>query len=234
MKTVLVTGGSRGIGAAVTEKFAKNGYMVVATYRNSVRAAEDLQAKLNDEGCDVHMIRCDMSDLAQVDDLFGRIRSYIRRLDVIVNNAGISVSGTIGEVDEIQLDKLWRTNALACYACCRGGYDLLRKADNPAVVNVSSVWGLYGASCEAAYSMTKHAVVGLTKSLAEEWKFDKIAVNCVCPPVVSTDMCAHLSEEDIAEFCAAHKCKLYTASDVAEDIFRLATDGSSGVILEEK
>lgn len=234
MKTVLITGGSRGIGAATAAEFSRKGYRVLLTYKNSEDAAKELQTKLNAAGGDVHIFRCDMADTAQISNLFKQIKTYMRRLDVLVNNVGISFVGTVEEVDETALEDMWRTNALSAYACCRYGMDLLRQSDNPGVVNVSSVWGVCGASCEVGYSMTKHALVGLTKSLAEEWAPSGIAVNCVCPPIVLTDMCAHLSEDDVTDFCAEHNCKAYTAAEVAADIYALATGGESGIILEEK
>lgn len=234
MKTVLITGGSRGIGAATAAEFGKNGYRVLLTYKNSESAAKELQSRLNAAGGDVHIFRCDMADTAQIAGLFKQIKTYMRRLDVLVNNVGISFVGTVEELDENALDDMWRTNALSAYTCCRYGLDLLRKSDKPSVLNVSSVWGVCGASCEVGYSMTKHALVGLTKSLAEEWMPSGIAVNCVCPPIVRTDMCAHLTEDDVADFCAEHDCRAYTAAEVASDIYALATSGESGIILEEK
>lgn len=232
--TALITGGSRGIGAATVEKFAKNGYTVIVNYNKSRQEAQQLADRLNAQGCDVHIYKADMSVPDQIDEIFAYVSTFFKHLDVLVNNAGISVTGLMQDITIEQLDKLWAVNARAPYLCCKAALPLLAKSTSPSVVNVSSVWGLHGASCEAAYAMTKHAVVGLSQSLAEEWSDSGIAVNCVCPPIVLTDMCANLSQSDIDEFCSLNNCKAYTAEQIAEDIFALVTNCSSGQITEEK
>ena len=233
-KTALITGGSRGIGAATVEKFAKNGYTVIVNYNKSQQAAKQLADSLNAQGCDVHIFRADMSEPRQIDEIFAYVSTFFKHLDVLVNNAGVSVTGLMQDISTEQLDKLWAVNARAPYLCCKAALPLLVRSNSPAVVNVSSLWGLHGASCEVAYAMTKHAVVGLTKSLSKEWSDSEIAVNCVCPPIVLTDMCANLSQADIDEFCLQNQCKAYSAKQIAEDIFLLATSGKTRTIREEK
>ena len=110
----------------------------------------------------------------------------------------------------------------------------MKKGHDTSVVNVSSVWGVCGASCEAAYSMTKHAVVGLTRSLAEEWKDVPVRVSCICPPFVRTDMTAHYTEQDIALFEREYGVSAYTPEEVATDIYALAVHGENGTIKMEK
>lgn len=231
-KNVLITGGSRGIGAAAATYFSKQGYRVICTYNNSADAAIALQSKLNSQGGDVHLIRCDLSDQSQIDKLFERLAIF-RKLDVVVNNAGVSFSGTVQDVKEQNVEYMWQVNALAAYSVCRHAYPLFCRADSPSVVNVSSIWGVQGASCEVGYSMTKHALVGLTLSLAKEWADSGICVNCICPPIVETDMCAHLTDNDKQSFCHENNCSVYTADQVAADIFALATGGCSGTVVKE-
>lgn len=233
-KIVLITGGSRGIGAATVRQFNQHGYTVLFAYNNSALAAKQLTDELNANGGDVHALHCNLANPDEIDGMFETIATYYKHIDVLVNNAGVSVTGLMQDLSVATFDNLWAVNARAPYLCCKAALSLLALSDSPSVVNVSSVWGLHGASCETAYGMTKHAVVGLTRSLAEEWSGCGIAVNCVCPPIVDTDMCAHLSDDDKQVFCTENNCCVYTAEQVAEDIFRLATSGETGVIKEEK
>lgn len=234
MKVAVVTGGSRGIGAATVTKFAKEGYTVIAVYNNGRQQAEAISAKLNDMGCDVHPMHADLSDPKQIANLFAQIGTYFKKIDVLVNNAAMSVSGLMQDIDLQTLDKIWAVNARAPYLCCANALPLLQKNTNAAVVNVSSVWGLWGASCEAAYSMTKHAVIGLTRSVAEEWNDVPVRVCCVCPSFVRTDMTAHYTEQDIALFEREYGVRAYTPEEVATDIYALAVHGENGTIKMEK
>lgn len=234
MKTAIVTGASGGIGEQTARLLSASGYRVLAFYNSNKQAAECIQAELNAAGGDVHLFKADFSDQKQVEQAFKQIALYYKKIDLLVNVAGISVVGTVEDVDACQVEKMWQINALSAYNCCRLCLPLLKSAQSPSVVNVSSIWGLHGASCEVGYAMTKHAVIGLTKSLAEEWAYYGISVTCVCPPVVQTKMCAHLSEKDLDEFCKQTHTTVYTPAAVAKDILFLATQAKSGTILEEK
>ena len=234
MKIALITGGSRGIGAATVEKFAKEQYTVILNYRYSAEQADDLRRRLVDGGADVHCFKADVSDLSQVAEMFNYVTKYFKKLDVLVNNAGIALTKQLQDVTVSDYDAVMSTNAKAAFFCCQQALPLLRKSDNPTIVNVSSIWGIEGASCESVYSMSKFAAVGLTKSLAEELKPAGVRVNCVCPPIVTTDMSAHLSASDVADFCRAHNVRAYMSQEVADDIFALATGKDTGKILIER
>ena len=234
MKVVLVTGGSRGIGASTVRKFAKEGYSVILNYNKSAEQAERLKNSLIDSGCDVHCYQADVSDPTQVVAMFNYVAKYFKKLDVLVNNAGISLTKQLQDVTARDYDAVMNTNAKAAFFCCQQALPLLRKSDNPSIVNVSSIWGVEGASCESAYSMSKFAVVGLTKSLAQELKPLGVRVNCVCPPIVTTDMSKHLSDDDTSAFCHAHKVRVYTPEEVADDVFNLATKNVTGKIFIER
>ena len=234
MKTCLITGASRGIGAATAKLFAQNGYTVLLNYNRSKAEAEKICDEIRRERGDAHIFGADVSDEASVRALFAWTAKYLKHLDVLVNNAGVSLTKQLQNTTSQEFDNVMSVNAKGVFLCCREAFPLLAKSGGGTIVNVSSVWGLQGASCESVYSMSKHAVIGLTKSLAEELLPANIKVNCVCPPIVSTDMCAHLSQKDIADFCEERRLRLYNAAQVAEDIFRLATCGRTGVILSEK
>ena len=234
MKIALVTGGARGIGAATVKKFAEEGYTVILNYNKSVAQAEQLKRRLVESGCDVHCYQADVSDLTQVEKMFHWVAQYFKRLDVLVNNAGVAVAKQLQDVTAEDYDQVMSVNAKAAFFCCQQALPLLKKSDSPCVVNVSSIWGVEGASCESVYSMSKFALVGLTKSLAEELKPLGVRINCVCPPIVLTDMCSHLTDGDVEAFCHTHKVHVYSPVEVATDIFSLATGGESGIIRLER
>lgn len=233
MKTVLITGGSRGIGAATAEKFCKEGYSVIVNYCNSGEAAMALRDKLRQFG-DVHLFRADVSSVEQVAQMFDFVRSVFHRLDVLVNNAGICISQLCQDVTEQDYDNIMSVNAKGAFFCCKEAFPQMLNQGFGSVVNVSSIWGLKGAAGESVYCMSKHALVGLTKSLAAEWADCGVNVNCVCPPIVLTDMCKHYTGQELAQFCAEHGARVFSPQEVADDIFRLAESGLTGEIWEER
>ncbi len=228
MKVALVTGGSRGIGAATVRKFARNGYTVILNYNKSAELAQNLAEQLIAIGCDIHLYRADVSDVEQVREMFDWVRKYFKHLDVLVNNAAICSSNLCQDVSECEYDELMNVNAKGVFFCCQNAIPLLRPTLG-SIVNVSSIWGLSGSACESVYVMSKHAVVGLTKSLAMELE-GAVNVNCICPTIIKTDMCAQLSDEEIDVFCLENNVCLQTAEEVADDIFALAVSGKNGAI----
>ena len=234
MKLALVTGGSRGIGAATVSKFAREGYTVILNYNKSANEAEQLRNHLVAQGGDVHCHQADLSDPTQVEAMFDFVAKYFKKLDVLVNNAGVSLTKQLQDVTASDYDAVMNVNARSAFLCCKHALPLLRKGNDAAIVNVSSIWGVEGASCESVYSMSKFAVVGLTKSLAEELQTLGVRVNCVCPPIVDTVMSAHLSIDDMTAFCQKHNTHVYTPDEVADDVFALATDSITGKILIER
>ena len=229
MKIALITGGSRGIGAECVKKFAKEHYTVILNYNKSKAQAEQLQQQLASQGSDVHLYQADVSNPTQVVEMFAWVQKYFKHIDVLVNNAGVWRGGLVQDVTEADYDFVMNTNAKGTFLCCKHAVDLLRNGTNPTIVNMSSIWGLQGASCESVYSMSKFAVVGLTKSLAEELD-GVVNVNGICPPIVLTEMCAGYTETEKQDFCAEHNTKCYLPSEVAEEIYRLATCYQSGII----
>ena len=234
MKIALITGGSRGIGAATVTKFAKERYTVIIVFRNEKSCAVDLHDRLLSQGCDVVCYQADVTDPKQVAAMFEFVEYVYKKLDVLVNNAGIALSKQLQDVTVEEYDQVMNTNARGAFLCSQQALRLLRKSDNPSIVNVSSIWGIEGASCESVYSMSKFAVVGLTKSLADELSSLNVRVNCVCPPIVTAGMSKHLSQEDIEAFCIEHNARAYTPDEVADDIFALATGKETGKILIER
>ena len=190
MSTVLITGGSRGIGAAAVELFAAKGHQVYFFYASSEEAALAVAEKTG-----ATAIRCDVSDGAGVKAAFTQIPD----LDILICNAGIAHYGLMSMMAETDWDRLFAVNVKGVYHCINAAMPFFLKKQKGCIITVSSMWGRVGASCEAAYSATKGAVIALTKALAKELGPSGIRVNCVAPGVILTDMCAGFDEETLSE-----------------------------------
>lgn len=224
MKTVLITGGAKGIGGAAAEVFAARGHNVVIDYLSSAARAEELCARLYREyGARTVAVRADVSSAAEVDSLFAAAEKAFGGVDILVNNAGVSLLKPVDETTEEEWDALFAVNVKSAFLTVRRALPHMIGKKRGSIVNVSSVWGLSGASCEAAYSASKAALVGFTQALAKELGLSGIRVNCVCPGVIDTDMNAALGEETkraLAEETALGR--LGRAEEVAETIYFLA------------
>ena len=188
MKTVVITGGSRGIGAAAVERFAAKGYRVYFFYRSSHEAAAVLAEKTG-----ATPICCDVADGNAVKAAFQKIGP----VDVLICNAGIAHYGLMSMLAEEDWDRLFNVNVKSIYHCVNAAMPAFLQKQSGCVITVSSMWGQVGASCEAAYSATKGAVIALTKALAKELGPSGIRVSCVSPGVILTDMCANLDRETL-------------------------------------
>ena len=214
MATVVITGGSRGIGAATVKLFAQRGDRVFFLYEKSHTAAAQVAAQTG-----ATAICCDVADGASVENAF----SQIPDLDILVCNAGISHTGLLSQVSEAEWDRLFAVNVKGVYHCVNAATPYFLKKQAGSIVTVSSMWGQVGASCEAAYSATKGAVLALTKALAKELGPSGIRVNAVAPGVVPTDMCAGLSPEALLALQEETPLgRNGTAKDIAQAIAYLA------------
>ena len=190
MSTVVITGGSRGIGAAAVRHFAALGHRVYFLYEKNHEAAALVSAETGAEA-----ICCDVADGQAVRTAFAKIGD----VDVLVCNAGIMHFGLMSMMEESLWDRLFAVNVKGIYNCVNAAMPAFLKKHSGCVITVSSMWGQVGASCEAAYSATKGAVIALTKALAKELGPSGIRVNCVAPGVILTDMCAHVDPEILEE-----------------------------------
>ena len=197
-RIALISGGSRGIGAACVRAFAQDGYAVVFLYNRSAGKAETLVQALRSEGRDVTAYPCDVSDPQQVAATVADILCTFRRIDVLVNCAGIAHIGLFTDMTEDEWDRLFAVNVRSAFSLTKAVLPGMISARKGSIVNVSSMWGEVGASCEVAYSATKAALIGLTKALAKEVGPSGVRVNCVTPGVIDTDMNAQLTEDDRA------------------------------------
>ena len=190
MSTIVITGGSRGIGAAAVELFSARGDRVFFLYEKNHRAAAAVAEKTG-----ATAICCDVADGAQVRKAFAQIGA----VDVVICNAGICHYGLMSGMAESDWDRLFDVNVKGIYHCVNAAMPGFLHRQRGCVITVSSMWGQVGASCEAAYSATKGAVIALTKALAKELGPSGIRVNCVAPGVILTDMCANVDPEILEE-----------------------------------
>lgn len=196
-KTVLVTGASRGIGKAIAVKFAKKGYNVVIS---CVRREEQLlQTKKEIESFQVSCLSYlgDMGVAENCAELFKKIRKQFGGLDVLVNNAGISYIGLLQDMKPEDWELILRTNLTSVFNCCKLASPMMLEKKQGKIINISSVWGVCGASCEAAYSATKGGVNALTKALAKELAPSNIQVNAIACGAIDTEMNHFLDDEEL-------------------------------------
>lgn len=205
MKKVLITGGATGIGKATALLFKEKGYDVYITYNKTVP---------DFDGIDV--VKCNLSSLSDIDNLFNKVKD----IDVLVNNAGVSLIKMINDITAEDYESVMNVNARAVYFCSKLAAMQMIKKHSGAIINISSMWGEVGASCETLYSMSKAGVIGLTKALAKELAPSGITVNCVSPGIIDTRMNHIFSKEELAEEVPLER--LGSADEVAAAILFLA------------
>lgn len=193
MKTALITGGSRGIGAACARKLAAEGCRVAVNYNQSRAQAEALAEELGGIA-----VQADVADPEQVKGMVDTVLEKFCQLDILVCNAGVSHIGLLSDMTDQQWRRLFAVNVDGMFHCCRAVIPHFVHNKSGRIVTVSSMWGQVGASCEAAYSASKAAVIGLTRALAKELGPSGISVNCVAPGVIDTEMNRELSARDLA------------------------------------
>lgn len=226
-KTVLVTGGSRGIGAAICERFAQEGWKVAVNYNRSKEQAEALAKQLVACGCDACAVRADVSDRAQVEQMVKDVMERFGKINVLVNNAGIAQQKLFSDITDSDWNTMFDVNVKGIYNCCQAVLPGMIHSKSGVIINVSSMWGITGASCEVHYSAAKAAVIGFTKALAKEVGLSGIRVNCVAPGVVATDMNQNLTQQTLDELKEETPLGLIgTPEDIANSIWFLGGEES--------
>lgn len=216
MKTVWITGGTRGIGAATAQLFCKKGYRVAVSFSSNQKEAEHFQT----ENPGILVLQGDVSDSAQVQNMVNQIGV----VDILVNNAGIAQQKLFDTITETEWDRMFEVHVKGAFLCTKAVLPHMLHQKMGSIINLSSIWGLTGASCEVHYSAAKGALIAMTKALAKELGPSNIRVNCVAPGVIDTDMCAHLTNEDKKELCDETPLgRLGNPQDVAEAIYYLST-----------
>lgn len=197
-KTILITGASHGIGKAIAKRFASEGCRLVLTCKRDVSLLQELAKQLCDNyHTPVHAIPCDVSDHASVCELFAQARSRFGGIDVLINNAGISHVGLFSDLSIDTWNHIIATNLTSVYSCCHEAIPYMVHQKSGCIINISSVWGSVGASCEVAYSASKGGVNTLTKALAKELAPCNITVNAIACGVIDTRMNQCFDAEDL-------------------------------------
>lgn len=197
MKTVIVTGGAKGIGRAIVCEFASAGYNVVVNYKTSCNEAQCLKEELTKKGQSVESYQADLTKKAEVYDMVEFVEKKFGKIDVLVNNAGISQIKPFADIEENDWDNMVNNNLKTVYLTTKAVLSNMLHYKSGSIINISSIWGITGASCEVHYSATKSAIIGMTKALAKELALSNIRVNAVAPGIIETDMNKELTEQDI-------------------------------------
>lgn len=227
-KTVVITGASGGIGAATVRVFAKNGYNIVAGYCNGKEPAKSLEAELLNDGCNIITVKSDMRVTSDVNELFDAADRKFGGVDSLVCNAGIARQQLLTDITDNDWNEIFDVNMSGVFRCCRAVVPYMLRNHSGSIVNVSSMWGISGASCESAYSSSKAAVIGFTKSIAQELGPSGIRVNCVAPGVIDTKMNSEHSGETMKSLSdSTPLLRIGTPEEVAEAIYFLASEKSS-------
>lgn len=198
MKTVLITGAAKGIGAAIAEELAKNGYQVIINYRTSEQKAQELKDKLTNNGQNVEIYKADVTK-KEVEQMVKYVVNKYGKIDVLVNNAGISQIKPFADIEEEEWDNMINNNLKSVYLVTKQVIHNMLQNQSGAIINISSIWGITGASCEVHYSAAKAGIIGMTKALAKEMALSNITVNAIAPGMIETDMNSDLTQEEINE-----------------------------------
>ncbi len=228
VKAAIVTGASRGIGAACAVELAKNGYAVAVNYRVNRKAAEAVSEMIISQGGQAFPICADVSKPEEVLKMFEASKERFGSVSLLVNNAGISHIGLLQDMTDVEIRRQLEVNLMGAIVCSREAAKQMVPKKCGSIINIASMWGEVGASCEAVYSACKAGIIGFTKALAKELGPSGIRVNCVSPGVIRTDMNAELTEETLRELeDETPLLRIGSAEDVARAVAFLAREESS-------
>lgn len=197
MKTVIVTGGAKGIGKAIVYGLIKKGYNVVLNYNKSKEEAILIQKELKKCGYQLDIFQADVTNKKQIDIMIKNVINKYNKIDVLINNAGISQIKTFVNIEEDEWDNMMNINLKSVYITSKSVIPNMLKYKEGLIINISSIWGVIGASCEVHYSTSKAGIIGFTKALAKEMGPSNIRVNAIAPGIINTDMNSELNSDEI-------------------------------------
>lgn len=225
-KTVIVTGGSRGIGAGIVQFLAeKNKYNIVLNYNKSEESARKIKEKLNNKQVNIEIFKADVSKRGEVKKLIEFTLNKFNNIDVLINNAGISQTKLFTDITDADWDNMMQNNLNSAFYCSQEVLSNMIHNKQGCIINISSIWGVEGGSCEVHYSTAKAGIIGLTKALAKEVGPSNIRVNCIAPGMIDTDMNKEYSKEDIQEIINETPLgKIGRPIDIARCVYWLIED----------
>ena len=227
-KVALVTGSSRGIGRAIAAQLAREGYAVGINYYERRDKADELVSQLTQESCRALAVQADVSKRGEVDTMVKTVEDAFGPISVLINNAGVAGQALFQDVTDELWDRYFAVNLNGARNTIQAVLPQMLHEKSGVIVNISSIWGQHGASCEVTYSCTKHALIGLTRSLALELAPSGIRVNCVAPGVIDTDMARELGGEVLDDLVEQTPLgRLGTPQDIANAVAFLASDKAS-------
>lgn len=227
-RVAVVTGGASGIGEAIVRALCRDGFAVAINYNRSEAQAVALASELSSKGSKVVAIKADVSSSQQVSEMMNTVKQTLGTLEVLVNNSGIAQQKLFTDITDDDWNSMIGVNLTGVFNACRAVLPFMIHEKKGRIINISSMWGQVGASCEVHYSASKAGVIGLTKALAQEVAPSGIAVNCVAPGAVETKMMASFSQEDIKNLCEEIPMgRLGTPDEIANIVAFLASDGAS-------
>lgn len=197
-KVIIITGASRGIGRETAKLLARNGHTVIANYNKSEEKAKELKDELKKENINIDIYKADVSKREECKSLVEYAIEKYKHIDVLVNNAGISIWGQFTDLTDAEIEEIIRTNLYSAIAMSQEVSKHMIHEKQGCIINMSSIWGIVGASCEVAYSVTKAGMDGLTKALAKELGPSNIRVNSIAPGAIETEMNSRLTREEKA------------------------------------
>ena len=227
-KTVIITGASKGIGATMAIRFAEKGYNVVMNYNSSVQSALILQDSLRESGYEVTAFKANVKNRLEVDLMVKETLYKYGSIDILINNAGVANTDLFTDLSEQDWNDIVGVNLTGVFNCCQAVLPHMINNKSGSILNISSMWGEVGASCEVAYSAAKAGVIGLTKALAKEVGPSGITVNCITPGLIETSMNQNLAIEDLENIIVETPlCRIGNTNDIASAALFLTSDEAS-------
>lgn len=228
MKTALIFGASRGIGAAIAKEFAKNNYFVVINYYKSEQSALNLVDEIKSSNGHALAIKADIANYEDVSNLVDSVKKIRPTIDVLVVSSGIAKNSLLIDATSSDIQNIISTNLIGTINACKKVSETMLSQHFGKIITISSMWGQVGASCETIYSASKGGIIAFTKALAKEIGYNNINVNCIAPGLIDTQMNCNLTDEDKKELIeATPSFRIGTCQDIAKAALWLASDDAS-------